>query len=395
MKMPRVCRVKQLPESFFEAIEENDSSTISRYISDGIDLNGRRGYRTEYGTPLTVAVGAQNFNTVVSFIAQGAKVNQPGTVWGAMPLHVAAKQGNLNIVKLLIDAGADVNMLDRSKSSPLTVACGKGNLDVAKYLLCRGACVNHQAGYEVVPLEARKLLGTEDDLTEQQREDILDPFKGNTPLTKATWSGNIDLVRELLQNGSDVMAETYAGNTALHVAAREGHVDILRLLIGCYETLDVKNAKGEIPLFMAVRKFFDCPSGGQAYVQIVEELLQIGSNVATKTTSDENVLFAILTSNFRRPTNSCELIRWNLLMKVLAATRTLSPADLPSETKLSEQLLSAFGNPLPWLIAMAKSPRSLQHLCRLTIWDTLPTANSAHVRKLPITATMKAYLTLN
>lgn len=395
MRMPRVCRVKQLPESFFEAIEQNDSSAISRYVSDGIDLNGRRGYRTEYGTPLTVAVEAQNFNTVVSFIAHGAKVNQPGTVWGAMPLHVASKRGSLNIVKLLVDAGADVNTLDRSKSTPLIVACGAGNLEVAKYLLRRGACVNHQSGYEVIPVEVRKRLSTNDDLSEEQREDILDPFKGNTPLTKATWSGNIDLVRELLKHGCDVMAENYAGNTALHIAAREGHVNILRMLIGRYEPKDMKNVKGETPLFVAVRKFFDCPSGGQAYVHIVEELLQVGCDVAVKATSDENALSKILSSNFRQHTHSCELMRLNLLKKFLAATRTLSHTDLPCEAKVSGQLISAFGNPLPWLIAMAKSPRSLQHLCRRTIWDALPAANSTHVRKLPITATMKAYLTLN
>jgi ankyrin repeat protein len=54
-------------------------------------------------------------------------------------LHVAANHGHLEIVKLLLDAGADINRKSKSGETPLHLAVTKNHIDVVKCLLVRGA----------------------------------------------------------------------------------------------------------------------------------------------------------------------------------------------------------------------------------------------------------------
>ena len=58
---------------------------------------------------------------------------------GDRPLMVASKKGNLELVKLLIKAGANVNLSDNEGWTPLIAAAHKGHKDVCKALLDNGA----------------------------------------------------------------------------------------------------------------------------------------------------------------------------------------------------------------------------------------------------------------
>jgi ankyrin repeat protein len=70
----------------------------------------------------------------------GANVNARGT--SDVPLFVAAGEGNLDVVRYLLDEGADVNAGDNSGATALTEAAYYGHLDVAKELLLHGADIN-------------------------------------------------------------------------------------------------------------------------------------------------------------------------------------------------------------------------------------------------------------
>ncbi len=66
-----------------------------------------------------------------------------GVQGGMTALLLAARQGNLETVKTLLDRGADVNQVSEgSKTSPLLIATMNGRFDLAKYLLDRGADPN-------------------------------------------------------------------------------------------------------------------------------------------------------------------------------------------------------------------------------------------------------------
>ena len=62
--------------------------------------------------------------------------------WDEPPLHDAAKRGDLEQVRELLDAGIDVNSLNSEGATPLHWAAFKGHVDVAKLLVKRGAKVN-------------------------------------------------------------------------------------------------------------------------------------------------------------------------------------------------------------------------------------------------------------
>ncbi len=73
----------------------------------------------------------------------GANVNLQDK-YGRSPLHAASDSGRLDVVRVLVDAGADVNLQDANGSSALHYASDKGHVDVARVLVDAGADVNLQ-----------------------------------------------------------------------------------------------------------------------------------------------------------------------------------------------------------------------------------------------------------
>jgi len=160
--------------------------------------------------------------------------------WGGMsPLHLAARQGHVEVAKALLDAGADVNQpVAGDKTSPMLVAIINGHFDLAKYLLDRGANPNQpQDANGATPLYAAlncqwaaKALYPQPRAYEQQQLSYLDLMtalleKGADPnarLTRKVWYSQYDFD----QSGVDE-----AGATPFWRAAYAADVDGMRLLL--------------------------------------------------------------------------------------------------------------------------------------------------------------------
>lgn len=117
-------------------------------------------------------------------------------------LELAARGGDLEVVRLLIDAKADVNATRAPghTPTPLQIAVENGRLDLTELLLAAGAKVNTDEGQ--VP----------------------------SALHTAAEKGTIKMVQVLLDAGADVDAKTYEGETILQAAEKGGNVDIAKLL---------------------------------------------------------------------------------------------------------------------------------------------------------------------
>lgn len=174
------------------------------------------------------------------------------------PLLLAACEGYLDIVKMLLENGADLTIASRSKGTPLHAAAYYGRKDVFTHLLgVDGAKdlvdIQDDDGWTVLhsaiwgELEVSSLLDRGANLEVTTGGDQL------TPLLLAALKGRKDIVTSLLVAGSDIKAKTKVGRTVFHMAAESGSVDTLKALAIEIDrkTMVLEDAKGGTSLCSA------------------------------------------------------------------------------------------------------------------------------------------------
>ena len=197
---------------------------------------------------LSLAVSHNNIEMARMLISRGADVNARDEFLG--PLASGVMKGQLEMVNLLLDAGANVNGIVGDHMCPLGCAVLRDDPEMVRLLLARGADPTN--GFTMAMAhnkpEIQKLLkehvGTDLlDLAEAGETSILRSRlekgqladtrnqHGTTPLMVAARAGQIETVRELIEAGADVNAITNYGATPLLFAIPRSHVDIVRILI--------------------------------------------------------------------------------------------------------------------------------------------------------------------
>lgn len=127
----------------------HDAATVMLILDHGADVNGKSMLAppgTEHFSeiiepPLYAAIDRGDLALLRALIERGVDVDQIAGPAPLPPLHWAVAKG-LDFVKLLVDAGADVNCRDSAGWTPLATAVGNNILDVAEYLIRHGADVN-------------------------------------------------------------------------------------------------------------------------------------------------------------------------------------------------------------------------------------------------------------
>lgn len=149
---------------------------------------------------LVIASSDGDIEAVRKLLAGGADPDVTALEW--TPLTRAAMKGHREIVILLVENGADVNIQAPGGGTPLFWAASYNQLDVAKELIARGAAIKpHSKG-------------------------------SSDPLTVAVGEGFYEITELLMQNGADPNRVDYEGNTALGLAKKKGDkrfVDVLKI----------------------------------------------------------------------------------------------------------------------------------------------------------------------
>jgi ankyrin repeat protein len=190
------------------AITRGDIDAVRNLLVGGADPSFAIG--ADGRTPLHLAADQAELGAAIArlLIASGANIEAVTSEGAVTPLHKAAFAGNADLMRVLVQAGANVSAEDSLNRTPLHCAADAGRIDAIEALLDLGVDVNQ-----------------------------LVPGRDFTALMCAAYSGRADVCQLLLDRGADVHMNARQTGTALHMAAHRGHVDACRVLV----------ARGAIP----------------------------------------------------------------------------------------------------------------------------------------------------
>ena len=217
------------------AIESGNQFRVERIIQRGDNVEGEPGQVT----PLILAAELGRLEIINILLRAGAKPNTRG-LGDINALVKAAENNHPLIVKKLINAGSETHVRDDRGATALAAAIKNGNANMLKDLLEAGADVNSSQIYEgerrlyrtplMAAAEANKPLETLLLIRAGAKPDKHGE-NGDTPLMIAANLGWKEIVTLLLAGGADTAAKNDSGQSAIDIAERKGHREIVDQLL--------------------------------------------------------------------------------------------------------------------------------------------------------------------
>jgi ankyrin repeat protein len=273
---------------------------------------GDRNYDFEF------AVGAKDVDTVASILAGprgDLDVNRKFSEHP--PLHIAAGNGTLDIVKLLIEqGGVDVGLKDFNGTTAMFRAVENNFPEVIKYLHSKGgniAEINYVGDDLFEPLivtaarhghiEATKMLlslGCDLESKSYFRPGLPAKYGGDTALLSAIFGGHHELVQELVNAGADLRVRNVQGNGPLHAAVFAESTKLTDMFIRAGLNVSEVNKNGFNPVMLATSK---------RNHKVLRQLFKAGASVDTRDGIDFNPLITATRSYLMPMIN--EILSWN------------------------------------------------------------------------------------
>ncbi|NEP45340.1 MAG: hypothetical protein F6K35_41430, partial [Okeania sp. SIO2H7] len=201
----------QLLNAFMDAVGSGNIELLQNILADGMNVDA---FNTDGNTALCIAAIAGDASVARLIIEAGADVNLGNETDGQTPLIYAAgfvaqaqhfSEDNeakyIKSIQILINAGANVNLSDRDGYRPLTIAASSKSIKAVKQLIQAGADVNAKTN------------------------------DGWTALSAAASVGSIEVVKLLLQAGASLNVRDDYGKNALSYAREEEHSEIIQFLL--------------------------------------------------------------------------------------------------------------------------------------------------------------------
>lgn len=257
----------QLDNMLLQACKNNQKSVVQTFLKrGGIDVNKR----DESGnTPLIYACMKNSRDIVRLLLENGADAgleNQKSRT----PLHFAANTGNYEITAMLVNAGADVNCTDSEGITPLMLMALNGKTDAAlKFIQNKDVDIsikdkNNRTAVDYATQAGLRELVKALSQSEGEHSDLY----GNTSLHHACWNGQGEVVKVLIENGTDVNKLNDDGESPLILASQNGRNDFSEMLISEGADVNAVDNRQHSALYYASEAGF---------TEIVEQLLMAGA----------------------------------------------------------------------------------------------------------------------
>ena len=243
-------------ENLIHNIDIGYLEKIQDLIDNGLDIN--KPYNDKL--PLVVAIALNKVDIVRLLIDKGADVN----IRSDDNLTPIMYTDNKKIAELLIENGANVNARDDEGQTALMQT---ENLKVAQLLIDNGVDVNEIDNEHQTAI----FINVRNDKTQMVRllidngADIR--IRDENDETILSYAENPDIAQLLIDNGADVNETNRSGKTALYFNSKYANIDMVNLLLSNGATISVEYIDGniKIPVFIVIKK----------HIRDIESLLKI------------------------------------------------------------------------------------------------------------------------
>lgn len=219
-----------------KAIESNDLAAAEKILDKGVNLN----------RPLTSAIDR--------FLSER---------YSSTPLKTACQDGSIEMVKLLVENGADVNYAIENVTPTSPLMCAMANetedqLDIIKYLLENGADPNYSDGMM----------------------SVFDSLISHNQGVK----NKLEILKLLEEYGGDLQAVNVAGQSVLAIACYWHENEIIKYLLDKYDNVNCISKSGYTPLM------YYCRGHSNFDITVIEAFIAHGADISAKNKDGKTAL---------------------------------------------------------------------------------------------------------
>ncbi|MBU1699925.1 MAG: ankyrin repeat domain-containing protein [Candidatus Eisenbacteria bacterium] len=255
-----------------EAIAAGDAARVQQMLRENPDLINERSVNATRDLPLLTAAIHGNVEIARILLDAGADINC-GDIDESTPLGVAALNRHGEMVAFLLERGADVNWRDHFGGYPLSFAASGGDSAIVRQILDAGSDLNYLTPGGITLLHFAASRGLRDlfDLMIERGIDVsVAANNGATPLHWAAAGGRVEFAEMLIARGADPSVADTSGNTPLIDACWRGRVEIAKFFLDKGADANVSDENGWTALHAATNR---------NETEIVKALIAHGANV--------------------------------------------------------------------------------------------------------------------